>query len=161
MRQDWLLFLLLITLNYMKSSGHKVHLRNWLCICILSFVILNKQWPSRLTFFLDFLPSELVSPDYWEDRIEAMLGDQLQGLLHMEWMETRGRSLNVTNYSDLCRDKSQKNPTAALLVPLCSKNRNKTTTVSTCGSVNMCYCVILTIVMIQLQYSSLIVMFTL
>lgn len=56
----------------------------------------------RLTLFLDLPPAELVSPDHREDRIEAVQRDQLQGLLHMERMETRGRSLNVAHHIHPC-----------------------------------------------------------
>lgn len=62
----------------------------------------------RLTFFLDLLPSELVSPDNWENRIEAMQRDQLQGLLQMERMETRGSGLDVTHHVHHCKHKVQK-----------------------------------------------------
>lgn len=55
----------------------------------------------RLTFFLDDLPAELVSPDHREHRIKALQRDHLEGLLQMERMETRRRSLNVTHHIHL------------------------------------------------------------
>lgn len=62
----------------------------------------------NLTSFLDLLPAELVPPDHWEDWIKAVHQDQIQGLLQVMWMETRGRSLNVTHYIHLCAMKKKK-----------------------------------------------------
>lgn len=61
----------------------------------------------RLTSFLDLLPAELVPPDHREDRIKALQRDHLQGLLQMERMEARGRSLNVAYHTHLCKKHSQ------------------------------------------------------
>lgn len=58
-----------------------------------------------LTSFLDLLPAELMPPDHWEDWIEAMLNDHLQGFLQMERMETWRSSLNITHHIHLCKTK--------------------------------------------------------
>ena len=67
----------------------------------------------RLTSFLNLLPAELVSPDHREHRVEVLLLDHVQGLLHVARVETRGRSLDVTHDIHHCEVDTQDKHEAA------------------------------------------------